>query len=77
MTVQEAKQQAKDRGFTHVKTYGGLVSLDDWTPYGGYDKVRMDWYAENKLIDGVDKAEAVQGFAAGIWTLSLEVTPCH
>ena len=46
-TAPQVADDAKSAGYTHVETHGGLVPLDQWTPYGqrdGHDPVKFYLY---------------------------------
>lgn len=68
MNIIEAKQAAIERGFTHVKTHGGLVPILDWTPYGGYNSIVLTWDCnlDNTMYD------VSGGSVNGIWRFSKE-----
>lgn len=36
MTTTELRTEAIARGFTHVRTYGGPLPLEQWDPYGRF-----------------------------------------
>jgi len=44
MTVSELKMILRNNGVSHIRTYGGPVPLEDWTPYGNgiENRVRFD-----------------------------------
>lgn len=76
MTVQEAVVEAKARGLTHVQTSGGLISLDDWKPYGkAYSDhpewVEFSWRDASTLEDRIyNEPETPPGdLNLGIWPL--------
>lgn len=72
MTPTEARHEAKDRGFTHVETHGGLVLIDEWTPYGGNEKVVLTWD-----IDRTNTMYDMNKYGiSGVWRFTREtVTP--
>jgi hypothetical protein len=40
-------EEVKGKGFTHVKTYGGILPLDKWFPYGLFGGVNSDRGSES------------------------------
>ena len=76
MTRSELEASARGRGYTHVRTYGGTVALEDWTPYGiggvnGPENptrpLRFSWISEDSAVDGADRPDPAP-FVNGVWT---------
>jgi hypothetical protein len=66
---------AKRLGYTHVQTFGGLLPLDSWTPYG-------QELGEKDIFERIDDEGRIRErltpnypfpnhpFLAGVWPLS-------
>jgi hypothetical protein len=75
MREKEVVEEAKQAGYTHVRTMAGWTKLEDWKPYGG----RCRW-VEFWLDVGADRirervAQGVQAgrdFVTGLWALSRQ-----
>lgn len=68
--------ELREKGFTHVKTYGGALKLSDWRPYGAFGGLNpgiehqiggFQWIGENRAADyaAQDPAGAL---VTGVWT---------
>ncbi len=62
MNAIEARQEAQQRGFTHVRTHGGLIPLSEWNPYGIGHRVCLTWDCNRD-----DTMYDVEGGIRGIW----------
>ena len=77
MKLSDAAAAAKTAGFTHVKTYGGHVSLDEWKPYGDLvDRVQFNVYPAEAVIRGWsdDQYRGRAHRITGCWPLLKEAS---
>lgn len=72
----EFKNSVTKRGFTHVETFGGLLPLAEWKPYGAFsgDGIMekylggFEWIDDNKARD-IPIERNASGML-GIWTFA-------
>ncbi len=63
-------EEAKSKGFTHVRTVAGPVPLDSWSPYGSFSvNDGIENYLDFSWIDGshARDGEPSDKFPAGVW----------
>ena len=85
MEYHEIIAAVKARGYTHVVTYGGLLALEKWEPYGNvpggvnYREGFTAWTGELLESDGglqvrdLPRAPVGDGFCLGVWSFAQRV----